>query len=113
MNYELFITSLLPLRDIKLGVIYHLCRLAYYLVSVFTLWHQGQITDVNPFPEYLLYWVALQIAFEIVRILILILIKPSGCNNWILIHTHFPHRDISALHIGKETMGIYHIYPIV
>ena len=107
------LTPLLPLRDIKLGGIYHLCRLAYHLVSVFTLWHQGQITEINPFPEYLLNWVALQIAFEIVRILILILIKPSGCNNWILIHTHFPHRDISALHIGKETMGIYHIYPIV
>ena len=107
------LTPRLPLRDIELRVIHHLCRLAYHLVSVFTLWHQGQITDVNPFPEYLLYWVALQIVFEIVRILILILIKPSGCNNWILIHTHFPHRDISALHIGKETMGIYHIYPIV
>ena len=107
------LTPLLPLRDIEQRVIHHLCRLAYHLVSVFTLWHQGQITDINPFPEYLFYWVALQIAFEIVRILILILIKPSSSNNRILIHTHFPHRDISALHIGYETMGIYHIYSIV
>ena len=87
----------MPLRDIKLGGIYQLCRLAYHLVSVFTLWHQGQITDINPFPEYFLHWVALQLAIEIIRILILILIKPSGSNNRILIHTHFPHRDISAV----------------
>ena len=91
------LTTLLPLRNIELRVIHHLCRLAYHLVSVFTLWHQGQITDINPFPEYLLNWVALQIAIEIIRILILILIKPSGSNNRILIHTHFSHRDISAV----------------